>query len=140
MDKEEKLAYHREYNKEWYKQNKDKKLAYDVDYRIANQEKSLYKSAKHRAKNKGLDFNLDITDIVIPEYCPILGVKLTKQHGAGRVKTNPSIDRIDPSKGYVKGNVWVISDLANRMKQDANEEELTAFAKYYHKPPATGTL
>lgn len=140
MDKEEKLAYHREYNKEWYKQNKVKKLAYDLEYRTANQEKSLYKSAKHRAKNKGLDFNLDITDIVIPEYCPILGFKLTKQHGSGRVKTNPSIDRIDPSKGYVKGNVWIISDLANRMKQDANEEELTAFANYYHKPPAIRTL
>jgi hypothetical protein len=59
-------------------------------------------------------------DIVIPTYCPALGIKLKAAVG---VKSNrdlsPSLDRIDPSKGYVPGNVQVISYLANKIKQNA---------------------
>jgi len=58
-----------------------------------------------------------------------MGWEITRIQGQGRIKTNPSLDRIDPTKGYVPGNVQVISDLANRMKQNASVEELLLFAK-----------
>ena len=49
-------------------------------------------------------------------------------HGP-RVKNTPSLDRIIPEKGYVKGNIRIISNLANMMKSYASNEELRTFAK-----------
>lgn len=89
----------------------------------------LFYSAKQRATVRGLEFTIEKEDVVLPEKCPLLGADLTNIYGQGRVATNYSLDRIDNSKGYIKGNIQVISDLANRMKQDASIEELITFAK-----------
>ena len=97
-------------------------------YRLANPELRLLQSCKTRAKKDGLDFNLELSDIVIPDKCPLTGIKIELSVGVGRHRNNPSIDRVDNSKGYVKGNVRVVSDLGNRMKSDANREELINFA------------
>ena len=85
----------------------------------------MLSAAKDRASQKGLDFNIDISDILIPEYCPILNVKLER-----KTVYAPSLDRINPNFGYVKGNVWVISRKANTMKNDASQEELERFANW----------
>lgn len=90
----------------------------------------MLKGAKQRANEKGLDFNLTENDIIIPEYCPILEIKLKYNEGKGiQTFNSPSIDRINSSKGYIKGNVKVISLRANMMKNDASEEELKLFCK-----------
>lgn len=91
--------------------------------------KTLWSRAYHRAQTKGLEFNISVEDIKFPTCCPYLGVELTWVQGQGRLPYNYSLDRIDNGKGYVKGNIQVISCRANTMKQDASEEELTAFAK-----------
>lgn len=90
--------------------------------------KRLLDRANARAKKNNLFFNLEITDIVIPEYCPILEVKLV-QGVKGNYEHTPSLDRIDNTRGYIKGNVAVISNLANTMKNKASLYQLTIFSK-----------
>lgn len=106
--------------------HKEAYLSRCLDYRKLNPEKELLKLAKHRAKSKGLPFNLEVQDILIPEFCPISGVKLESGVGKGRHRGDsiPSLDRFIPEKGYVKGNVWVISWRANHLKNNATLEEL----------------
>lgn len=87
--------------------------------------KSLVRSAKRRATVENIPFDIDYTDISLSEYCPLLGIKLNNHVGEGQAKfDSPTIDRLIPSLGYVKGNVWVISRRANMIKSDATLEEL----------------
>lgn len=71
-------------------------------------------------------------DIGIPEFCPILGVKLIPYGKDLKARTNNSatIDRIIPSRGYVRGNIQVISFRANRIKNNATLDELKAIIAY----------
>ena len=88
-----------------------------------------YYNAKKRAAEKGLDFNIDPTDCIAPKYCPILGIEL-KSSNKGFDENSPSLDRFYPSKGYIKGNVQVISLLANRMKNDGTPEDWIKIANW----------
>jgi hypothetical protein len=99
------------------------------EYNKRNPEMKLYRSAKWRAKTDGLEFNIDVSDIAIPATCPILGTPLFFTDG---LKTNntPSLDRVDNTKGYVKGNVRVISVKANTMKGDLALDIMDKFIRY----------
>ena len=89
--------------------------------------------AKSRAKEKHLEFNIDASDIMIPTVCPILHIELYNKKGSpGGSPNSPALDRIDNSKGYVKGNVRVVSHLANMMKSSATEEQLIKFADWIY--------
>jgi hypothetical protein len=95
--------------------------------------------AKRRATKDGRAFDITIEDLLpLPAVCPVLGIELnyagTKVRGF--VDNSPSIDRIDSSKGYIKGNVQIISWRANRVKSDASVAELEAVIKYMkgHQP------
>jgi hypothetical protein len=90
--------------------------------------KSLFNCAKKRALKKGLEFSIEQKDIHIPRKCPILKVPLICS-----TRYSPSIDRIYPDKGYIKGNIAVISTLANSMKANATPKELLIFAKNIKK-------
>ena len=93
----------------------------------------MWRRAKARAVRKDLDFNIEIEDIEIPKMCPILKIPLFVSTGkSGAYKNSPSLDRIDSSKGYIKGNIQVISQLANSMKGAANWEELKLFADWVY--------
>lgn len=97
--------------------------------RHRNIRKFMLRSTMNRAKKKSIEFNLTIDDIVVPENCPILGISLNVNDGFAK-DNSPSIDRIDPSKGYVKGNCCVISYKANRMKQENTLEDLLKIINY----------
>ncbi len=87
--------------------------------------KEMWHRAKERARKLGIAFEIPNT-LVIPNLCPVLGADLTT--GDRRSATSPSLDRIDPSLGYVPGNVRVISDRANRLKSNRSLEHLKALA------------
>ena len=95
-------------------------------------EKQLLKGARRRAREAGLSFDLVLEDIAVPEVCPILGVPI-EMSSERTYGTSPSLDRIVPELGYVRGNVQVISDKANRMKTDASADEMLAFADWAYK-------
>lgn len=71
---------------------------------------------RSRAARKGIECSITAEDLVVPEVCPILNVPFV--FGDGSNALAPSVDRMIPSFGYVKGNVSVISQRANRMKTD----------------------
>lgn len=89
--------------------------------------------AQQRAKRRGLECTITPDDIHIPDVCPILGCKLETHPGhTGGKDNSPTLDRIDNTKGYIPGNVQVISSLANRMKLSADPETLIMFANWIY--------
>lgn len=88
--------------------------------------------AKSHALSLNLEFDLDISDVVIPSHCPLLGIPLNSA-APSQAPEIPSLDRIDNTRGYTKENVWVISWRANVLKRDASFEELQLIAGNWKK-------
>lgn len=118
------ISYRRKYDLDY----KDKLSVQKRESFIRNIEQAIWRRAKLRAKKCNLEFNIDPQDIIIPDLCPILEVPIecgTKDD----YEYSPSLDRIDNSKGYIKGNIWIISKKANSMKNSATPDELNKFCK-----------
>jgi hypothetical protein len=115
----------------WKRENPDKvKKSWDK-YRSQNYEKVLLKGARDSARRKGIEFNLELSDIIIPELCPVLGIPIVKNQKLGDRRDNgPSIDRRDNSLGYIRGNICVISWRANRLKWNGSAREFESILKY----------
>lgn len=94
---------------------------------------AAYKAAHYaaqKAKDRGVAFDLELSDIIIPTHCPVFGFEL--KHGERRFcDTSPSIDRLIPALGYTKGNIMVVSWKANRLKNNAALEDLQKLANFY---------
>ena len=95
-------------------------------------ERSILNAARRRAKVNKLDFNLELEDIIIPEICPVLNIPLAfSRTGEKTPRSNsPSLDRVDNTKGYIKGNVAIISNRANQLKDNATIQELESIVNY----------
>jgi hypothetical protein len=108
-----------ESNQNWYHKNiKDK------DWK----KRHIFQNVRNRARRKGIDFNIQFDDIHWADICPVLGIELDY---SGKLRWHQvSLDRTDSSKGYVKGNVAVMSMRANSIKQDSTLEELENLIKY----------
>jgi hypothetical protein len=93
--------------------------------------------AKTRAKRYGREFSLTARDVVIPDVCPALGIPLVIHVGRGGGRDDsPTLDRVDNEKGYVPGNVAVISAKANRIKSNATAEEIRKVADWLDRAMA----
>lgn len=94
----------------------------------------LLRAARRRALKRGLPFDLVSGDIEVPAFCPVLGIPLFRAVGASAQGPNsPTLDRVVPDLGYVRGNVRVISSRANQIKSDATPAELLQVACFYQE-------
>jgi hypothetical protein len=119
-------ACNNDFRREWYK--KEKSFRY-----------VMLHSARARAQKKGLPFNLELDDIVIPDACPVLGIPL--EPGTRKVHWNaPTLDRIHLDQGYVKGNIVVISWRANFIRSNATLDELEKVLAYSKEITKTASL
>ncbi|NDB84552.1 MAG: hypothetical protein EB127_17895 [Alphaproteobacteria bacterium] len=110
-----------ESNKNWYDKNKT-----DVEWR----KKRLFNHLKKRAIGKNVPFDIEFSDIIWPESCPVFGYVLEYDNSDKPKHNSASIDKVIPELGYVKGNVRVISYRANWLKQDSTVEELESIIRY----------
>ncbi len=132
-----------EQGRNWYA---DAGKQWAKDYAKANpvlvMTRSMVGHAKGRAKDKNLPFDIDLDYVrsmvgenaELASHCPVFGIALdwSRQRGNGGkpLPNSPSIDRIDPERGYVKGNIKIISFRANQIKSDASHEELKLVTAY----------
>lgn len=108
--------------KEWYKKRYYKrKLEDPIGY--------LLNRVKIKATREKREFNLTREDIVIPAVCPILLIPI-RLNDERMNKNSVSIDRVDNSKGYIKGNVKLISLRANAHKSDMSKEDIQRLYEY----------
>ena len=120
----------KDYLKNYNFANKNNARAYFINRVSDNPIKVKLQLKKAQCKKEGIPFNITEDDISIPVTCPLLGIPVVMtlgKGGSGR-ENGWSLDRLDASKGYVKGNVWVISGKANRMKQDMTPKMMRDFA------------
>lgn len=115
-----------------FREDRDKRNLRTKLWHRGNISRSYVLAAKGRAARQGVPFDLNPEDVVIPDKCPVFGIPLIVGEDK-RSDNTPSIDRVVPSKGYVKGNIVVISWRANRLKSDATVEELRMLARYTQK-------
>jgi hypothetical protein len=119
------------YEKEYIKRPRTKQLHKENqrNLRLKNPKARLLSHAKERAKEQNLEFNITEDDIDIPEFCPVLGIPMFV--GEGKFHDGSlTIDRVNNNRGYVKGNVAVISWRANSLKGDSTIEEIDKVIEY----------
>jgi hypothetical protein len=102
---------------------REKIRKYVSEYRKERPEVHLLYEAKKRAKSKDFECLLSLSDIKIPDLCPVLGIPLFIK-GGRPTDNSPTIDRINNSLGYTPDNVAVVSYRANSIKRDATLDEL----------------
>jgi len=91
--------------------------------------KILLSKSKTRAKTQNMEHNIAEEDIIIPLFCPVLGIPIFVSRG--KVSDNsPSLDRINNNLGYIKGNVKVISYKANALKSNGSINEFRKIIEY----------
>lgn len=91
-----------------------------------------YRLKKANANRSGKEFTITFGELDFPTHCPILGIEID-YFSEGRQENSPSFDRFDPSKGYVSGNVAVVSWRANRIKNDGTADEHQKIADWMSK-------
>lgn len=89
-------------------------------------------NARNRAEEKGVPFDIDVEYLlsIFPSdnKCPVFGIELV---WGGDTKNSPSLDRIHPALGYVKGNLIWVSDYANKLKSFNSLDTLRTLLAFY---------
>lgn len=98
------------------------RLSYQNLSDLERAQAAFFTRKRQNAKWGKWDWELDMSDFEWPTHCPVLGIELD-WFSDKTVENSPSIDRLDSNKGYVKGNVCIMSWRANRIKNDGTKEE-----------------
>lgn len=96
------------------------------DMKRERRREGMLRSAQAGAKKSGRAVTIGVNDIPMPTHCIYLGVQLVYSGGGPNAAT---LNRIDNRRGFVPGNIQVISRLASMMKTNATIEQMVAFAK-----------
>ena len=119
----------------YFSKNKWLEKKYKSTSKIDAQIEIMYNAALKRARDENLPFDIDVEYLksIRTNLCPIFGIVLAWGIWNKHAQNNsPSLDRIIPEYGYIKGNVCIISYAANKMKQDMGYEELYKLADWLH--------
>jgi len=142
------LAKEREQRAAWRRANREKIREYERTHQRTNGipfKTNLCARARFRGRKRGLEATITAADLVWPSHCPALGIALDYPERTGTRKDLslrpnwPSLDRWDSTKGYVPGNVFVISHRANTLKGSVSREEILRIAKYVMSKPSYRT-
>ena len=142
FDRKNKEHYNKEDNKKRYEKYKDnflkRKAVHDTSLR--GKMYNLLEAARTRAKNKKLDIDIDL-EFLLDLYekqegkCALTNIKFTFERNPIGVKNllpyNPSIDKINPSKGYTKDNVRLLLVIMNLSLNNFGEECLYEVCKAF---------
>jgi hypothetical protein len=85
-----------------------------TDLQVAKKMMNLYNSANSRGIEFALSF-ASVRNLMKAKRCYYSGLLLTKQRGKAKA-TDMTVDRLDSSKGYVKGNVVACCSAVNQFK------------------------
>lgn len=122
-----------ESSKRWSLRNPEKAASNARNWRQRNPGYMLHHRAKRRSMVSGIEFAITREDIpAIPDICPIalIPLKFRSDGGQGPCENSPSLDRVDQNKGYIVGNLRVISHQGNRMKGEMTREDVLRILDY----------
>jgi hypothetical protein len=101
----------------------------DKTQSLYSEKRRKFSNKKYNAKRTGREFTISFSDLDWPDICPILGIPL--DYLSDNVSENSaSIDQIIPDKGYIPGNVVIISWRANRIKNNGSSDEHFKIAQW----------
>jgi hypothetical protein len=131
---------------QYYSSHKPKILEYNRQWRLRQQQrdmrlfklKDMIRSAKNRAKQEGVPCDIETDDFVETIYtldtCPVFPWIILAWGNIGRQKReSPTLDRIVPALGYVKGNVRIISWRANSAKRNWTIRQFIAIGRDHYR-------
>lgn len=101
------------------------------EWRKNNRIRNLLNAIKSKCNFYNLPFNISEEDLIVPEFCPVLGIPLIWTDK--KSDNTPSVDRLIPVLGYTKGNICIISSRANLLKNNATIEEIEKILQYMKK-------
>jgi len=126
-------AYQKEYHAEYRGRLKEEMRSHS-SFGKALIARQLWLGAKGRASEKNIPFTITEQDIHVPDTCPILGISLMVGDNVVQ-DASPTLDRINPEKGYVPDNIQVISHKANRGKSNFTLDELKKLFEWRKSHP-----
>lgn len=129
----------RKYNKNWHKNNPNYSKEKSKQYRSDNFVKNIFNRFKYKAKKADMGFDITlrwIQDRIDCGVCEATGVRFSLE-GAIRNHLSPSIDRVDPTKGYVRNNcqlvIWAYNAAKNQYSVETTYNWCKSFVEKYER-------